>query len=160
MSKEQSVTFIIPGLWKQIREMRTHLREMLASYGDEIQNAAEIAASELVENAVKYGAAVPAMPEVRVMVDLTDTTLTIRVANGSEQQDHVRRLEARLTELASGRDPLEAYLARLEDLSRGRPEHMGLGIYRIAAEGGFSLSAVSEAGVLTVTAERPVRRGG
>jgi hypothetical protein len=111
-------------------------------------------ASELVENAIKYGETVPAASTVTLVLEATPTLLSIRVVNGSTNAAGVAELERRVSELQSAEDKQALYLARLEHLLADADESGKLGIYRIGFEGGFDLRLEYMNDVVTVTATR------
>jgi hypothetical protein len=111
-------------------------------------------ASELVENAIKYGESVPGAPGVTFSMDVTAGRLSIRVVNGSTNLFGVAELERRVRDLAGAEDKQVLYFARLEQLLAHAEESGKLGVYRIGFEGGFDLALDYQNHVVTVTATR------
>ena len=111
-------------------------------------------ASELTENAVKYGEDVPAAPHVAFAMWLEESKVTIRVSNGTRDLLGVRQLQLRVDEVGHAPDKAALYIARLEELLINPTESGKLGIYRIAFEGGFELQCEYADEVVTVTATK------
>ena len=111
-------------------------------------------ASELVENAVKYGEDVPAARCISFALTVDDETIRIEVSNGSTDKDGVRNLQSRVNEIARTPDKAALYVARLEKLLIEPAENGNLGLYRIAFEGQFDLACRYVDEVVTVTATR------
>jgi hypothetical protein len=111
-------------------------------------------ASELVENAIKYGESVPGAPTVTFALEATGRRLSIRVINGSTNTLGVAELERRVKDLASAPNKEALYLARLEQLLEHAEDSGKLGLYRIGFEGGFDLAFDYRNDVVTMTATR------
>jgi hypothetical protein len=141
-------------MWPTVREVRQRVGAALADCPAQLRSAAVMTASELVENAIKYGETVPAASTVTLVLEVTPTLLSIRVVNGSTNAAGVAELERRVSELQSAEDKQALYLARLEHLLADADESGKLGIYRIGFEGGFDLRLEYMNDVVTVTATR------
>jgi len=95
-------------------------------------------ACELTENAIKYG---EFQADDRVMVSITERPHGIlvevknRIAEGDE--DHLVKLDEMIQWIRGFQAPFEAYLVRLEEVSKRalEDEESGLGLVRIAREG-------------------------
>ena len=158
MNENYYQSFTLPILWEQIRDIRINMRELLSSYSDHLQNGAAVAASELMENAIKYGMSTPDMPEALVEVQIADNILSIRVSNGLRNPTALERLKSHIDRLQSD-DPVQLFVEQLNNLGQTQNESTGLGIYRAAAEGGFSLQLLHKDSVVTVIAKRSLSDG-
>ena len=141
-------------MWPNVREIRQRVGLALEECPAQLRSAAIMTASELVENAIKYGESVPAAKTVTFVLEATSDLLFIRVVNGSTNAVGVAELERRVQELRGATDKQALYLARLEQLLADAGESGKLGIYRIGFEGGFDLQLEYTNEVVTVTATR------
>ena len=141
-------------MWPNVREIRHRVGVALEECPAQLRSAAIMTASELVENAIKYGESVPAAKTVTFVLEATTESLLIRVVNGSTNAAGVAELGRRVQELRSAEDKQALYLARLEQLLANAEESGKLGIYRIGFEGGFDLELEYKNDVVTVTATR------
>jgi hypothetical protein len=150
--------FTFPVLWKHNRDIRLSVQSMLSDYEPSLRNSAAMAVSELVENAIKYGTPTAEMEEILVEIEVLRGRVSIRVTNGCDDPDSLSRLSDYVYR-ATNEDPFDMMLARLQKLRDSRGRSMGLGIYRIAAEGGFSLRLECGKKLVSVVAERSVSDG-
>ncbi len=141
-------------MWPNVRDIRQRVGAALGDCPAQLRSAAIMTASELVENAIKYGESVPAADTVTFVLDASPERLTMRVVNGSTNALGVAELERRVQELRAAEDKQALYLARLEQLLADADESGKLGIYRIGFEGGFDLQLEYMNHVVTVTATR------
>jgi hypothetical protein len=141
-------------MWPNVREIRQRVGAALEDCPPQLRSAAIMTASELVENAIKYGESVPAAATVTFELEATSEMMFIRVVNGSTNSAGVAELERRVHELRSAGDKQALYLARLEQLLADADESGKLGIYRIGFEGGFDLQLDYMDDVVTMTATR------
>ena len=111
-------------------------------------------ASELLENAIKYGEAVPTAPEIAFIFTLSEEELRIVVANGAYGGRNVQRLQQHVAALKDAENRVALYTARLQALLAEPNQVTGLGIYRIGLEGGYELECTYENNVVTVIATR------
>jgi len=141
-------------MWPNVRKIRQEVSAVLASCAARLRDAAVMTASELVENAIKYGESVPAAPSVTFSLEADPEKLRIRVVNGSTNGAGVAELARRVNELGRATDKQALYMARLEELLANAEESGKLGVYRIGFEGGFDLACDYTNNVVTVTATR------
>jgi hypothetical protein len=149
-----SIGVRVPHTWSHVRIIRERVGEELLGAGPALRSAAMMTASELTENAVKYGEDVPAAAHVAFDMWLDESRVTIRVSNGTRDKLGVRELQRRVNEVRNAPDKAALYTARLEELLVKPSESGKLGIYRIAFEGGFGLQCEYADDVVTVTATR------
>ena len=122
-----------------------------------LRAAAQMVASELLENAIKYGEAVPAAPQINFVFRSDERRMTIIVSNGLHSELNYERLRSHVEALAAAEDPAAVYVARLQELmDNPTQESAGLGIYRIGLEGGFALECRYQDRVVSVTATRSI----
>ncbi|HSY38266.1 MAG TPA: hypothetical protein VLA79_02025 [Polyangia bacterium] len=141
-------------MWPNVRKIRQQVGAALEACPQELRSAAMMTASELVENAIKYGESVPAALSVNLSLEVTVGQLSIRVVNGSTNLAGVAELERRVRDLAAAPNKQTLYLSRLEQLLAHSDDSGKLGIYRIGFEGGFDLALDYRNDVVTMTATR------
>jgi hypothetical protein len=141
-------------MWPNVRKIRQQVGATLEACRPELRSAAVMTASELVENAIKYGENVTAAPTVSFSLEVGGGKLVIRVVNGSTNAAGVGELQRRVNELSGATNKQALYQARLEQLLAHQDDSGKLGIYRIGFEGGFELALDYSNDVVTVTATR------
>lgn len=143
-------------VWPNTGAVRRRVWNAMDGYHPELREATSMAASELVENAIKYGENVADTPQISFLLSIDGGVVQITVTNGATSLE-AGTLCARISEIAQARDKRELYMNRLKSLVADPSEGGKLGLYRIAYEGGFTLDARSENGVVTVVARRELR---
>src|SRR5262245_48986145 len=103
-------------MWPNVREIRQRVGTALEDCPSHLRSAAVMTASELVENAIKYGESVPGAKTVTFMLEANSESIFIRVVNGSTNTLGVAELQRRVQELRQAADKQALYLARLEQL--------------------------------------------
>jgi hypothetical protein len=148
----------IDPVWGTAREIRAKVGALLISYSAELRLAVMMTTSELLENAIKYGESVARAPRIVFSLGLADGVIRVETVNGCSDHGKVQRLQARLQRMAIAEDPKALYLSSIRELpaSAAQSGGSGLGLYRIAAEGGFTLSCHYEDGVVGVIATRSI----
>jgi anti-sigma regulatory factor (Ser/Thr protein kinase) len=140
--------------WSEIGRIREHVALALSGLRPSLRDAAVMVASELVENAIKYGESVPNAPGIEVSVVREHGRLSVTVVNGTKDEEAGRRLRGYTEALAASQDKLGLYVARVQSLADSPEPHSRLGLYRIGMEGSFDLRCSHEDGVLRMTATR------
>jgi hypothetical protein len=148
------VNINFPHTWQHTRTVRKCVGDALAADDPDRRSAAMMAASELVENAIKYGEEVPQAPGITFAMLQDAEGMRIEVCNGSTDIEGIGRLERRVAEIASTPDKAALYMARLEELLAQPLESGKLGLYRIAFEGQFDLQCRYANNVVTMIATR------
>ena len=153
-----SVELELAPTWDRVAGVVQEARAFFASAGvdPEAAEAMGMIATELCENAVKYGKREP----VRLQLHARDTELVVDVSNAIDERAvrHVSRIADTLTWMKSFVDPFHAYVARMKMVSSQELESFesGLGLLRVAAEGQAVLSFKLDGNrVVTVSATRP-----
>jgi hypothetical protein len=131
--------------------------DALEGYDSQLRHAATMTASELVENAVKYGEDVAAAPNIVFSFCFDGDQMQIVVSNGGTDLNGKRKLQDRVQQIADAPDKGALYMARLEELLADQTESGELGLYRVAFEGGFELRVTCTDDVVSVIATRPCR---
>lgn len=146
----------LPHHWSCVREIRTEVTQALAAYPSVLRYAGMMTASELLENAVKYGDAVRAAPLIQFAMSANSKLIEIVVASGSTKLEQVQELERHVNEITGAQDRASTYFGRLRELVTHPSESGKLGIYRIVFEGEFDLDVAFADEVVTVRAKRVV----
>jgi hypothetical protein len=145
-----------------VAEARRFAELAVSSCDAACREAIALAASELAENAVKYGVqetdSGAGSLSVGIRANVARLSVTNKVANAADARNVlaiVRRVSA------PDAKPAELYRARLQTLfSTPRASRAELGLLRLVFEGGFRLTASFDfdAQLLQIVAERPCRR--
>ncbi len=161
MDFEFQLRFQIPPEWSRIEPARQavwHYVQAVAEDRD-LSDALSIVASELLENAVKYSSG-HREPIVLKLSGRDERRVTVEVSNRVDTEgEAIRTLEERLALVHSFENASDAYLATLTHAhfaagSGTKRQLGGLGLARIAYEGGCTIEARVLEGWLTVTAHR------
>jgi hypothetical protein len=137
-------------LWERLRDVRQAVSDGLSKYPDELRLASMMTASELAENALKYGL------DVQVTMELRPRVVAIHVTNAVVSVERVAAARAQISRLARETDPASLYMARMAELLEDDNESGSLGLYRVAGEGKFRLSCTYRNRRLTITAKRKI----
>lgn len=152
------LTMPLRTVWSQVQEVRQLVDSLLSGLPADLRTATMMTASELVENAVKYGESVPGAPQATLALSHADDRIEIVVRNGVVDEASIAELDKHIARVAAASDRSALYVERLKELmlspSGGTSR---LGIYRIGCEGGFDLSCSYADSVVTVTATRNSR---
>jgi anti-sigma regulatory factor (Ser/Thr protein kinase) len=144
----------VPIVWEYVRKVRQQVDAALAHLDEDSRSAAVMVASELLENAIKYGTAVPALGRTRVTLSYSPQQIEIRVENGLVDAASYERVHAMVESMRDDAVCEKLYLARIQQLIDNPFQKNQLGLYRIGYEGKFSLSCSLENQVLCMTARR------
>ena len=141
--------------WEEIESLRQAVIACLRTVFRDLPDCESLAmvAGELLENAIKFGAREPGRePALALWVVGDDLGVGIEVTSQVLPADPgVVRLVRELERISHAPSPREAYLDALRRVALAG-SGSGLGLSRIAYEGGCDLSAVEEEGLLRVRA--------
>ncbi len=144
----------LPPDWNAVHGAWSACHGMLSSSGlrDDEAYALSMVAQELLENAVKYGAAGAAVIRLRVRVGERD--VTVEVESRVAEEKGLATFGDALERLKAAPDPYQAYVERLRAAAvRGDAGGASeLGLARIAYEGRCALDFRVDAGILAVSA--------
>lgn len=152
--ENQLLEIEVPIVWEYVRRVRQQVEAALAHVDEDQRSAAVMVASELLENAIKYGVAVPLLSRTRVTLQYSPTQIEIRVDNGLVEMGAYERVRAIVESMNDETACERLYLARIQELIDNPFQKNQLGLYRIGYEGKFSLSCNLENQVLSMTARR------
>jgi len=143
-------------VWPTIRKIRQQVGEALSAFPANVKSAATMAASELTENAIKYGESVASSMTISFKFERYDEQIRIEVSNGCTNLTAVQELLACIKQITEADDKEALYFARVQRLLENPQESGKLGLYRIALEGQFTLYTRYENEVVTVAATRNI----
>jgi hypothetical protein len=133
----------VTNSWANIELLRQAvMASARAVFDDELSVAIGTVASELMENAVKYGVWTTATSQtMRVAVRGREDTIVVDV-EGPSSPEATTALQAHLAWMNTFAKPEDAYRARMVELSTGpNDKRSSMGLVRIAVEGRCTLHA-------------------
>lgn len=154
-----SLDLAVRGDWADVERVRTSVWNCLtAAFGaDDLRDALAMVTAELLENAVKHGD--PGCPglcsRLSVLVSGERGVVCVESCATTDTAARVMELLAWLRGFPSS---AEAYRAKLIEVASTTGDGSGLGLARIAYEGGCTLSASRDGNTLTIRAERALAR--
>jgi len=109
----------------------------------ESANRYAMVACELTENAIKYGSFEEACSSISLCIKVGPRDISIEVTNhiGGGSHEYLRELDRTIQWIRGFQDPFEAYLERMQAISRESmdADRSGLGLVRITYEGRAAL---------------------
>ena len=136
--------------WKFISPARVFIQNFAAiAVSDQTKaDALALAASELLENAVKYGAS----EDIRCVVRAhSDSGVLQATVSNLATEESVRELREIFQKIQTG-DPLEAFISQMREAATRSDGKSQLGLARIRYEAGAEMSLdVTPEGLVTVT---------
>ena len=154
MSDIPTLRITVPSLWDLVRDVRASVGDTLKDADPELRDAAVMTASELVENAIKYGRSVAGRETATLEVTRRARQLEIHISSGVSDPESARATVKRIQDIGAAPDKHALYISRLRELMKSPTGSSQLGLYRICGEGGFNLDARVEGNVLHVVATR------
>jgi hypothetical protein len=144
--------------WAYVSCVRSFIANFCAISLDNKAQADKIslAASELVENAVKYGSA----EDTRIKVEVTnDRKFMVLTVENKATEEQIRVLQEEYKKITTG-DPLQAYLEKMKEAALSSKEKSQLGLARIRyeTEADISLEFKPES-VVSITAKFHIKKG-
>jgi hypothetical protein len=148
------VNLQVPVLWDRIRDVRQNVADSLSDQSEDLRDAAQMVASELVENAVKYGESVQGCENVQFNLSLDEGQLRIDVSSGLRSSSRLETLRNHIQEIKDAPDQQTLYFEKVKELLWDSSSRGGLGLYRIGCEGRFDLEMNEDGDVVTISAKR------
>ncbi|HNJ05917.1 MAG TPA: hypothetical protein PLB73_16770, partial [Leptospiraceae bacterium] len=142
--------------WNVIKKIKESLQTdpALKGLSKDFLEQTTVTAIELLENALKYTDSDSGRP-VEFSFDSQAGYCAFRVKNYSKNAQNKDALRSVIDRIRDG-DPFELYVARLEQLKEDPDGHSRMGLYRIAYEGEYHLSADIDGESVTILARRPL----
>lgn len=153
-ASQQLLEIEVPIVWDYVRHVRHQVETALLHLPEEQRSATVMVASELLENAIKYGSAVPALARTRFTLEYTPQQIVVRVENGLSDRRVFDAISNLLEQMKDEKVCEQLYLSRIQELIDNPFQSNRLGLYRIGYEGKFSLTCTCENDILTMTARR------
>ncbi|MCS6899184.1 MAG: hypothetical protein RMJ98_06330 [Myxococcales bacterium] len=152
-ARDLYVELHIPPEWSRIDPVRQAVGLCVAAVlgSEDLRDALGMVCAELLENAIKYGTSDP--HGVRLVLQQSiqgnQKEVILSVINAVERTSHhLTALQQRIEWIRSYKTPAEAYMAALTMVYERAEDHGGeggLGLVRIAYEGGCQLDCDSPA---------------
>lgn len=142
--------------WSTVRTIRDRVESAVSRFPLEIKSATVMTASELVENAIKYGESLPEHPGIELSLTYDDCGLRLTVVSASSNIEAIRQLKRHTDALRASADKSELYMSRLQSLLERPDGFSRLGLYRICVEGSFELDCTYDNNVVRMTATRTI----
>lgn len=158
MNKDEvNISLSITPTWSILKEVQEKTERFMKNKDTktDIIEATIMCASELVENAIKYGSSKTGQNNITFDLSTIDDRVLIKVCNGIKDENDALSVKTHIDKLKKTGDPGKLYTERLMQLmDNPKPGLSQLGLYRIAYEGEFKLDYIYQNGILTVLAER------
>lgn len=154
MITEKLIEYNFRPVWDIFEKLHSSIENNLPD-DKELIAATKMVATELVENAIKYGEG------DRITFGLsTNGSIQISVTNQANNRNHIQKLVSTISEINNSTNLLELFQSRVMVLLNGGGKYgeSQLGLYRVAYEGRFTLSQYYSDGRITVMASREVGR--
>ncbi|MDH5717050.1 MAG: ATP-binding protein [Spirochaetia bacterium] len=154
-----SLKLNIKPVWEEIDVVRDQVHKFLTENKFDINkiHAIVMTASELCENAVKYGADSIKKDIISITIDIEKNEIITEVKNKIKdiEDSDLKRLDETIQWIRGYQNPFEAYIEKLKHISTKELEkgESGLGLVRIAYEGQSILDFyVNENDILAMSA--------
>ncbi len=152
-----NMNLTIKPTWDIVKDVHDKTIRVMNDQGAsaDVKESAMMVATELIENAVKYGISQPDGSSIEFNLEISDNSIQMSTANGVKEEEHAKIVIDHITRINESDNPKELYTQRLlELLECDRPGATQLGLYRIAYEGQFNLRYAYEGKVLKINAEK------
>jgi hypothetical protein len=161
MMEDLKLEYNLSADWNEVDKLREKLESELTLDNPDLEYEIKMAASELVENAVKYSERLLEEDySIFVRVLITGRKVQVSVTDRIDFTRELNPLLLKIKSLKKKRNAKRLYIERLKELktSHNHPEGTQLGIYRVAYEGGFNLDYKIRKDNLTIIAEKKLMR--
>lgn len=151
---EYRVQYDITPMWAMIRQSHETVLKLLAEPYPHLNGAAATVASELLENAVKYGGG-----HIDFRCEVVDDHVVITAINSVADHSDVESMKRHIDRIRAAADPFDLYVERLTMLMENpEAKQTQLGLYRIAYEARFTLAYAQHGEYVEVKASRSVHK--
>ncbi len=155
MKSKRLLNYYIKPVWDDIDDIREKIDSLLAGYDSELIVISVHVASELIENAVKYGSFIKNDKGIDFSIDVDDHRIEIKVVNKISSYENFETLKSTIEQIKLSDNPMELYTNRIMALlSKKTVSKSQLGLFRMAGEGNFFLDYQLENDILTVSATK------
>jgi hypothetical protein len=125
--------------WDQASSVRHSVCAKVPFVSRDTKDAIVMAASELVENAIKHGAHGDEHERATFSMKVENKEVVFEVSNTVASKEAASKLCARIERIAATPDKRALYMERMTQLLMEPDERGGIGLYRVAFEGKFAL---------------------
>ncbi len=153
------INITIVPTWSLVKDVQVKTEKFMKNkdLGQDVIDATIMCATELIENAVKYGSEKPDGSNINFDLQATSDNITIQVENGYHDLKDLENVIEHIEKIQNSDDPSVLYIERLQELlDNPKPGVSQLGLYRIAYEGEFNIDYNHENNVLSITASRNI----
>jgi len=158
-SDHVKISITIKPTWHLVKEVQIKTEKFMIEkkMNPEIIEVSIMCSTELIENAVKYGADKPDGSSIDFDLRADEDKVEIIVSNGYHDENDLKNVINHIDKIKASDDPAALYIERLQELlDNPKPGVSQLGLYRIAYEGGFNLDYRHSDMSLTIIAERKI----
>lgn len=150
----------VDPLWKIIGDVKSKISLAMQDNGIKggLFEFTNIVASELLENAIKYGIENPERSKIGFEFEIHEEFIQVKVKNGIESKDSIKDFIHIMERIKTSTDMSHLYIERLKEIiEHPDTEKSRLGLYRIVSECGFTLDYTISDSVLEVIAVRKLQ---
>lgn len=142
----------ISPMWSFISEAKDKIKEIMKGYDAGLVNFTQMATSELMENAIKYGISVEELAHVSLEFQLKEKSITITVKNGVRDDEHLKTFKEIISRIYSSENKEALYIQRLQEIMQNPDTNIShLGLYRIVSEAKFDINYLISNNILETT---------
>jgi diguanylate cyclase (GGDEF)-like protein len=164
--ESQDFSVIMPGhslqmtlrpIWGKFEEFGKEIEKFLSPRHPDVIYGTKMVATELIENAIKYGNFQKSNQNIDLTISLTNDVITIKVSNWKHAgTDDIVKLQHIITLLQNKENKREIFTERLRNIfeSSGNFGTSQLGLIRIVYEAQFDLTLEEDDERIFVTASR------
>lgn len=154
MSGHSKFTMEIFPYWAVIYQIKKQISLNLKGYPKSFIDSAEITASELLENAIKYGSGITSESKVGFEMEVGEDSARIRVSNFIGSREHLLNFERIMNRIRTSENRKILYLQRLREiLDNPHTSRCELGLYRLAIDPRYELNYILDNEKLTFIAQ-------
>lgn len=158
MEEKKELMIKIKPEWEEIKKIQKKITKFLSDIlnnNEELLEAAEMSASELIENAVKYGDDKLSKKNIDFNLSLEKDKIIIVVKNDSNTPKNLNKIDLILSNIKNCDNSKLLYISKLKEIMH-HPDlyESQLGFYRIAFEGQFYIDYSYNNHTLSITATR------
>ncbi len=157
MDENKYLIYGFDSSWDKLRNIRHEVKDFVDVVNNkDLSEAAMITASELCENAIKFGTNISNTENLRLSCEIEDNVIRIIVTCGIANDKNLDDLIRHINKI-NKEDPSKLYTQRLMDsLNAKNPDGTKFGLYRIAYESQFKISYKITDNTLEINEERNI----
>lgn len=130
----------IKPVWSVIGEVREKIQKGMEGYETKYIDSAVMTASELLENAIKYGVSNDQISNVSLNFEIDKNFVKISLKNGIGDNTKIENFIKTMSKIEKSENKKNLYLERLQEIMNDPSlEGSELGLFRIVSEGGFDV---------------------